>query len=244
MAFQSINVGTVANDGTGDPLRTAFSKVNGNFTDAQTQINTLTTDVAAKAPTDHTHTAKVLLDALNTTPPQTELQTLVKRIFEELATVLNLQLGQFIIYDPNPVNTLGLPFDAVPMSELDPATVLQIRTAAENLAIFLTPHLVAESLHYVKSTAVSGTKAINPSLGTNQIWELSGATTIGAVTPHIEGVSGVLEISNAGAHTCSIQTGANVRIMDAPITIGTGITEVIWTCREDGLTVFRRGGSA
>ena len=31
MAQQTINIGTVANDGTGDPLRTAFDKVNDNF---------------------------------------------------------------------------------------------------------------------------------------------------------------------------------------------------------------------
>jgi hypothetical protein len=31
MTQQVINVGTVANDGTGDPLRTAFIKVNANF---------------------------------------------------------------------------------------------------------------------------------------------------------------------------------------------------------------------
>lgn len=33
MAKQTINIGTVANDGTGDPLRTAFGKVNSNFTE-------------------------------------------------------------------------------------------------------------------------------------------------------------------------------------------------------------------
>lgn len=31
MAKQTVNIGTVANDGTGDPLRTAFDKVNDNF---------------------------------------------------------------------------------------------------------------------------------------------------------------------------------------------------------------------
>ena len=31
MAFSSIGVGSIANDGTGDPLRTAFTKVNSNF---------------------------------------------------------------------------------------------------------------------------------------------------------------------------------------------------------------------
>ena len=33
MAQQTINIGTSANDGTGDPLRTAFGKVNDNFTE-------------------------------------------------------------------------------------------------------------------------------------------------------------------------------------------------------------------
>ena len=33
MAKQTINIGTTANDGTGDPLRTAFDKVNDNFTE-------------------------------------------------------------------------------------------------------------------------------------------------------------------------------------------------------------------
>jgi len=31
MAKQTINIGTAANDGTGDPLRTSFDKVNDNF---------------------------------------------------------------------------------------------------------------------------------------------------------------------------------------------------------------------
>ena len=33
MAQQTINIGSAANDGTGDPLRTAFDKINDNFTE-------------------------------------------------------------------------------------------------------------------------------------------------------------------------------------------------------------------
>jgi hypothetical protein len=33
MAYQNINIGSAANDGTGDPLRTAFDKINDNFTE-------------------------------------------------------------------------------------------------------------------------------------------------------------------------------------------------------------------
>ena len=33
MAKQTINIGSSANDGTGDPLRSAFTKINANFDD-------------------------------------------------------------------------------------------------------------------------------------------------------------------------------------------------------------------
>ena len=33
MAQQSVSIGSSANDGTGDPLRTAFTKINANFTE-------------------------------------------------------------------------------------------------------------------------------------------------------------------------------------------------------------------
>lgn len=41
MAQQNINIGTAANDGTGDPLRTAFDKCNNNFTEVYALIAAL-----------------------------------------------------------------------------------------------------------------------------------------------------------------------------------------------------------
>jgi len=41
MTQQIINLGTYANDGTGDDLRTAFTKVTANFTDLYTQLASL-----------------------------------------------------------------------------------------------------------------------------------------------------------------------------------------------------------
>jgi hypothetical protein len=50
MARQNINVGTTANDGTGDPLRTAFTKVNSNFVELYNSgyitANSLPTDIS------------------------------------------------------------------------------------------------------------------------------------------------------------------------------------------------------
>ena len=37
MAQQNINIGTSANKGDGDPIRTAFTKVNANFTELYAQ---------------------------------------------------------------------------------------------------------------------------------------------------------------------------------------------------------------
>jgi hypothetical protein len=39
MPIQTVNLGSYANDGTGDDLRTAFEKVNANFTLLNTEIN-------------------------------------------------------------------------------------------------------------------------------------------------------------------------------------------------------------
>lgn len=39
MAIETINIGAVANDGTGDPLRTAFDKINNNDSDLDTRVD-------------------------------------------------------------------------------------------------------------------------------------------------------------------------------------------------------------
>lgn len=79
MAFQLINVGTVANDGTGDPLRTAFIKVNTNYGTIDASFNSIiavlpkdgSNNLVAAAPLDSPHftgdaqTLQVVPDADN-----------------------------------------------------------------------------------------------------------------------------------------------------------------------------------
>jgi hypothetical protein len=45
MTIQKINIGNVVNDGLGDDLRTAFEKVNSNFTDLSTQLTITASNV-------------------------------------------------------------------------------------------------------------------------------------------------------------------------------------------------------
>ena len=60
MAKQTINIGATANDKTGDPLRTAFGKINDNFTElynltAATSLTELAQDYAAAMFTNGNH---------------------------------------------------------------------------------------------------------------------------------------------------------------------------------------------
>lgn len=49
MAKQTINIGTTANDGTGDPFRDAFDKCNDNFTELYNGAMPNTTPASASA---------------------------------------------------------------------------------------------------------------------------------------------------------------------------------------------------
>lgn len=49
MAMQTINVGAAGNDGTGDPLRTAYQKANANFSELYGAFSTIGTSVPPTA---------------------------------------------------------------------------------------------------------------------------------------------------------------------------------------------------
>jgi hypothetical protein len=72
MAQQTINIGTTANDHTGDPLRTAFTKINANFTELYTakaadlQIPSITSHGGSYLTTDGTNLIWVSVPATNT----------------------------------------------------------------------------------------------------------------------------------------------------------------------------------
>lgn len=63
MAQQTVGIGTVANDGTGDAPRTAGQKINSNFDELYAAIASLTSSVAGKANTSHTHLVANISDA-------------------------------------------------------------------------------------------------------------------------------------------------------------------------------------
>jgi len=83
MTIQTIGIGAAPNDGTGDPLRTAFDKVNDNFSDSANAASKL----VQTAPADITAGRVVTTDALsdNGGPLLTE-GTVNLNVFGGLAT--------------------------------------------------------------------------------------------------------------------------------------------------------------
>lgn len=52
MALELINVGSAPNDGTGDPIRTAYTKCNSNFTELYNRAQTVPPGTSVGSPGD------------------------------------------------------------------------------------------------------------------------------------------------------------------------------------------------
>src|SRR6185369_5685455 len=95
MAKQTINIGTVANDHTGDTVRSAFDKTNQNFTELYLKNNfyTVTTIAALQTYLSGITTGDINVfvpyGTYSVTAPITASTTGVVRIFSEGATFTN-----------------------------------------------------------------------------------------------------------------------------------------------------------
>jgi len=65
MAKQVINIGTTANDGTGDPIRTAFQKAMSNFDELYTDDSNDVSSIVATAPIARNNATGIVTISLN-----------------------------------------------------------------------------------------------------------------------------------------------------------------------------------
>lgn len=100
MAKQVINIGTAANDGSGDPLRTAFTKTNENFTEvyntSQSSFNLANTvNVSVQSSFGQANTANVkaqaAFDKANTTSNATITIVSLKSLVANSASYADFQ---------------------------------------------------------------------------------------------------------------------------------------------------------
>lgn len=103
MAKQTVNLGTAANDGTGDPLRTAFDKLNDNFDEVYgTNFVTnamLNDDIVDHAELANRYTAKATSSTTgsqNLDASTASVFLLTGNITTATLTIQNLKIGQTI----------------------------------------------------------------------------------------------------------------------------------------------------
>lgn len=117
MSVQTINLGNYANDGTGDDLRTAFTKVNANFAllDAEANINTASNVGSGAGIFKNTAAATIYLRTLKSndgsvlfeeSENEVSLQSITNLSTDSSPTLgANMSLGGYAITGPGDVQS-------------------------------------------------------------------------------------------------------------------------------------------
>ncbi|MGX7926455.1 hypothetical protein ACWPMX_07765 [Tsuneonella sp. HG094] len=164
MAQQTIGLGTVANDGTGDTLRVAGGKANDNFTELYAAVADLVAAVAGKA--DSSEIAAAVAALVDSSPGT--LDTL-----NELAAALG--------DDPNFATTIATALAGKLAAANNLSDVANPATARDNLGLEIGADVQAYSANLAALASAGGLKQ-----GTHTIPVLAGAmvarTTNGAAS--------------------------------------------------------------
>ncbi len=132
MAKQTINIGTTANDGTGDPIRSAFDKTNDNFTELYAGAGGVADDAItyAKLGTEFT-----TVQALSGTAVDWSAATIFTKTISgtEALTFSNVETGKVIDLVLTGGTTVTLPASVNLISgTYDPAVSNLIQITATN----------------------------------------------------------------------------------------------------------------
>jgi len=142
-----INIGTNPNDGTGDPLRVAFDKINNNFTALfQTYTNS-----TISATTGNTQGQVIFETPANTF---TQGQFFIKTIVDGTANSQFIQLSAQINNDLDDVkfSGYGSTFFGDPATRYD----MTVDNISGNVQILVNPLASANLTHYVASSVMYG----------------------------------------------------------------------------------------
>lgn len=108
MSQQNINIGSIANDGTGDSLRTAGGKINQNFTElyitSQSAYNTANVAAAINVDEFARITANAAFDTANTANTVAQ-SNLIDTLLINTDTHVTSNTNQILLCDPNAVGS-------------------------------------------------------------------------------------------------------------------------------------------
>ena len=205
MAKQAIGIGSSANDGTGDPLRTAFDKINDNFTElygATAEANDLIEDATPQLGGDLDVNGRRITSART----NEDIVLLPAGTGGVLASAIRLA-GTTISSDDSSLITIGEAFQVNGATNIDGAV-----TATSTVAV--TGALTGTSGAFSTTLAVTGATTLTGALTVN-----NSVTTTSLTTNDIasNGSNADITLDTAGTGDINLTAGADINI---PANIG------------------------
>jgi hypothetical protein len=186
MAQQTINIGTTANDGTGDPLRSAFDKVNDNFTE-------LYSDDAGDVNSVNGSTGVVVLDTDDISEGSTNLYNATHTgdvTGSTALTIANDAVTTLKILDAN-VTTAKIADDAVSYEKIDDEfTTSDALTAAATVDVDFD----AAQVFTLTPTSSKTLNITNPKVGITKAIIVTGAGSSYTLAFTVGGASGTFNL--------------------------------------------------
>jgi len=205
MAKQTVSIGSSANDGTGDPLRTAFDKINDNFDElygTTAEANDLIEDSTPQLGGD------LDINGFNITSARTneDIKILPAGTGGVLASAVRLQ-GTTISSDDSSLITIGEAFQVNGATNIDGAV-----TATSTVAV--TGALTGTSGAFSTTLAVTGATTLTGALTVNNSVTATSLTTNDIAS---NGSNADITLDTAGTGDINLTAGADINI---PANIG------------------------
>ena len=205
MAKQTVSIGSSANDGTGDPLRTAFDKINDNFDElygTTAEANDLIEDSTPQLGGD------LDINGFNITSARTneDIKILPAGTGGVLASAVRLQ-GTTISSDDSSLITIGEAFQVNGATNIDGAV-----TATSTVAV--TGALTGTSGAFSTTLAVTGATTLTGALAVNNSVTATSLTTNEIVS---NGSNADITLDPTGTGDINLTAGADVNL---PTNIG------------------------
>ena len=205
MAKQTIGIGSSANDGTGDPLRTAFDKINDNFDElygTTAEANDLIEDATPQLGGDLDVNGRRITSARS----NEDIVLLPNGTGGVLASAVRLQ-GTTISSDDSSLITIGEAFQVNGATNIDGAV-----TATSTVAV--TGALTGTSGAFSTTLAVTGATTLTGALTVNNSVTATSLTTNDIAS---NGSNADITLDTAGTGDINLTAGADVNI---PANIG------------------------
>ena len=176
MAKQTIGIGSAANDGTGDPLRTAFDKINDNFTEIYTELGG--SSLSSLSLSGNALISDVTNENINITPNGTGM-VIINSNLEVKGTTTEINATTLEIGD----NLIELNKDNSGGADEDAGLYIQRGSAGNNAVFYWNEG--DDKFKAVLSTSASTVTAVTDSSTATIVANLEGDVTAGTVDTNI-----------------------------------------------------------